>query len=96
MATATDPVLSRQADSGHSPPLIMTLELGGQMFDVAVVGPDYLKLRTGAACNATDGVLYFDIGGIIERQAVLLPEGLRPDVARQAMTPLRETVQTSG
>ena len=72
--------------AGYSPPLTITLVAGGRSYDVAEVGPDFVKLRTPVATAAVrEAILHFDIGGDVETQSIDLPDGIRAGDRRQSI-----------
>jgi hypothetical protein len=67
------------ADSfrGYSPPIAISLEIGGQALAVAQVGPDFLVLRTPAELPPTRAWLIVNVDGDPIRQEITLPQGIR-------------------
>jgi len=79
------------SSSGYSPPIRITLEVGGERFQVAQLGEDFLVLVAPREFEPTSGTVVVDVDGerIIHR--VSLPNGINPDVEDQVLLHL-ETV----
>ena len=70
---------------GYSAPLIITFRAGGRSYDVSSTGPNFITLRDADWSDATQGILKFNVGGRVDVEAVLLPDGIRPNRRRQVV-----------
>jgi hypothetical protein len=71
--------------TGYSPPIRITLELDGTVFDVAEVGPDHVTVRSPRDCAPMQAFLIINIDGRIKRRQVMLPEGILKGRDRQSI-----------
>ena len=67
----------------YSPPIRMTLEVDGMVFDVAEAGADHVRLRVPRDCGPMPAVLVVNIDGRIKRRQLMLPEGILKGRNRQ-------------
>lgn len=63
----------------------MHLEIGGETFSVAQLGPDFLILETAVELPPTDAILFFSIDGNERRRAIRLPAGISARSRRVAI-----------
>jgi hypothetical protein len=70
-------------DSGYSPPLTVSLELHGQRFDIAEIGPEFVRVR--GAVPVAEGVakVHFELDGQLTISEVDLFDGIDPQRKRQ-------------
>ena len=69
--------------AGYSPPLTITLDMGGQTFNVAATAPEYVILRDAADVPPGEAVLHVDIDGDVRSETLHFRKGLRADERRQ-------------
>ena len=70
-------------DSGYSPPLSITLGLDGRQFNVAELGPDFLRLHGAVAVPPHPGTVRIEIDGRPTVFRIDLFDGVDPQRKRQ-------------
>lgn len=74
---------SYAADAGYSPPIHIALELHGQWFDVAEIGPEFVRVRNSLPVPAGIATVRLEVGGQHTVSQVDLFDGIDPERKRQ-------------
>ena len=77
--------------TGYSPSIRITLEAGGNQFDVAAMGPDHVVLRSPRQLSPMTATLIVNVDRQETIRRVKLTEGINPALKRQPLVIL-ETV----
>ena len=66
-----------------SPPLRISLEMGGRTFNVAATAPDWLILRDPSDLPPGNGTLHVDIDGDVRSETLHFGDGISGERRRQ-------------
>jgi len=75
-----------QTPSDYSPFIAMELELHGERFDVAAIGPESIRLRNARPMPPGQGTVRLTVNDNVTILVIDLYDGVAVDQARQAYT----------
>ena len=83
-------------DSGYSPPLHIDLELHGERFDVAEIGPEFLRVRGAVAVAPGMATVRIELDDRLIVSKVHLFDGIDPQRKRQPCRTSTEAAHDAG
>ncbi|MEM1010644.1 MAG: hypothetical protein AAGI46_00320 [Planctomycetota bacterium] len=78
-------LISPPKADGYSPPLRMSLEVAGRVFNVRETGPDFVVLSDAVDVDADFGVLHTVLDGVARERRIALIDGIRASRYEQSV-----------